>query len=510
MFNQRVRQSILGLAVITVFSMGGVVMAEGEAGVVTKPYLSANIPLDSYIYDYLGKLSGLGYLKMPTGTKPYTRFQVAAWIREIDRAAAKDHDLPDFAAMMLERLRQDLSSELAGEPDKFALREAAVTGRYYNGTTLPEKRTNARFQPLNTNNNGYRLDDGASATATIRVEGSLSPGLFASVTPRYGSGSDTSIESGYIKTHINNLAIQVGKDAMWWGQGLEGSRSLTNNAAPLTSIKLSNIAPVKTGGIFKFLGSLNTTFFYSELESDRAPVKYPSFTGLRMDFSPTSNFTFSLNRLDIVGGAGHMLNRGDFGDFITGRNADKAADEKWNSQCGVDFRWRIPQLHNIQVYGEVYGEDQAHFLGVIPAPSELSELFGVYFPRLSADGSWDAHIEWAHTRQTWYAHTDYAWTYKGNILGDAMGSEANRYYLKLSHWSRNASELSFNFERLVQYAGGSIPQTINAVWLSGTYRLNAVSYLRAKAGVANISNVNFQAGAKDRDYLTELTYVQQF
>ena len=54
------------------------------------PALSGNVPLGSYVYEYLDKLEGLGLLSaMPPGARPYSRLQVAGWVVEMEQALAK-------------------------------------------------------------------------------------------------------------------------------------------------------------------------------------------------------------------------------------------------------------------------------------------------------------------------------------------------------------------------------------------------------------------------------------
>lgn len=294
--------------------------------------LSANIPLNSYIYDYLDKLDGLGYIEdMRIGAKPYTRMQAARWLQQINYGVKHRADLPEYVQAMLQQLNEEFRGELAvlsGKADapKIDLREVALGATYYDGQTVNQQPSTAStYQPLNVNNDGYRFAQKLNETMTMRIEGKPKDNLVVSLTPRFSydddSKADADIQAGYIKTNINNVQIQVGKDAMWWGQGEHGSLLLTNNATPQRAIKLSNIEPVKMHGLLKFLGQSDTTVFYSILEKDRSDIPYPSFFGVRKDFTPSENFTFGMARTSMMGGKGHMLSAGDYWDFLTGENA---------------------------------------------------------------------------------------------------------------------------------------------------------------------------------------------
>ena len=484
--------------------------------------LSTNVPLNSYVYDYLEKLDGLGYLQaMRTGAKPYTRMQVAKWVQQLTITMSVRPDVPPYAQTILSELQRAFRQELAtlkgnAQPHGIALKEWTVGETYYKGKTLSHQATTSTYQPLNINQNGYTYGPQANEVLSLRLEGNVSNHLVVSITPRLSYdnlvNASSSLESGYVKTNLNNVDIQLGKDAMWWGQGSRGSLLLTNQATPQTALKLSNINPLQIRGFFKFLGPTNATFFYSVLESDRSDVKSPSFVGFRTDFAPTTNFTFGGARTSIVGGQGHMLNGSDYWQFLTGHNADTTNTDKWDSIAGGDFRWRVPKYSGVQLYGELYGEDQAHALTIIPLPSDVAELLGIYIPRLSAKGDWDAHLEWAHTNKSWYNHGLYrnGYTYEGNLLGDAMGNNANRYYAKLTHFNPDGSQLALHLERVVQQATTASPQIIDSIWLSMRSKMKNDMFMDTSFGASTIKNPGYTGGNNAHNYIMNVSLTKQY
>lgn len=487
----------------------------------TRHQLSANIPLNSYVYDYLEKLDGLGYLQdMRTGAKPYTRMQVAKWVQQM-AITMNDPNVSPYAHTMLAQLQKKFSQELAtleGQPEQYgiALQEWTIGEMYYKGNTLSQRGTLSTYQPLNTNQNGYRYGPQANEVLSLTLEGNVNDSLVVSATPRMSydklANTSSSLESGYVKTKINNVEIQFGKDPLWWGQGSHSSLLLTDNATPQTTIKVGTIDPLRPAGFFKFLGPTNATFFYSILEDDRSDVHYPSFVGLRTDFTPTTNFTFGAARTSIVGGQGHMLNGDDYWQFIIGHNADTANTDKWDSIAGGDFRWRIPKWNGIQLYGELYGEDQALALKFIPTPSEVAELVGIYIPRLSVKGDWDAHLEFAHTKKSWYDHFLYTngYTYEGDIMGDAMGNNANQYYAKLAYFTVDGSQFALNLEGVTQQATTVSPQTIHSIWLSTRTKVEQDMFMDTSFGVAYINNVGYTSGNKARNYIIGMSLTKEY
>lgn len=483
--------------------------------------LSPNIPLDSYVYIYLEKLSGLGYIpELLPGTKPYTRLQTASWLLTMDADKLESERTPAFVRSMVRKLNEEFAGELATlkdsyPSDTFALREAALEVVHYDGDTLAHQYTDSTYQPLNINNNGYRYGDGLNGSLRLRLEGKIGSAVLASITPRLdlrdGDDADGDLASAYIKTSLGRWEFQAGKDPMWWGQGIRGTRALTNNAEPVVGLKISTVEPMKARGLFKPLGRVGVTAFYGQMTEDRTDVQDPGFFAFRTDMQPSKNLTIGTTLTSIVGGDGRGLSWRDWWHFITGENAN-ASNEKWNDIAGLDFRWRIPHANGLQLYGEIYGEDQATALGFIPTPSKTSELVGVYIPRLSAGGEWDATFEYARTGPAWYRHSVYndGYVNDGNIIGDAMGWNARRYYARLTHYGSDANPISLHFERLDQATSVLAPQRVDSLWVSKRQMLNADSYLTALVGVSFVKNIGYVAGDEQRSYLLNLTFTKKY
>ena len=155
------------------------------------------------------------------------------------------------------------------------------------------------------------------------------------------------------------------------------------------------------GGFFRFLGQADVHLFYGFLEGDRHDraaalgLKHKDYDdagliGIRADFSPTSYFTFGLSRLSMLGGDGNGLDSSDWGHWLYGRN-DDADKDRWDDIAGGDFRLSLP---GVTFYGELYGEDQSHYM-----LSKVAYRAGIYLPKLTHDGSWDMTLEMADTQR---------------------------------------------------------------------------------------------------------------
>lgn len=473
-------------------------------------YVSPNVPLSSPLYGYIEKFDGMGYLKsMPTGTKPYTRMQMAQWLIEIE-AEAQKRPMPQYLADMKKELEQELAEEVkllsGGQADlSVKLKEVGLELGAYDGNTVRYRGPRASYQPLNVNNNGYRYGQDGNLIATAQLSGKLGRDVVVALEPRFSydddQKGDIALTSGYVKTRINGTAVQIGKDPVFWGHGATGSLILGNNMQPLTSIKFSNLEPYTSKGLFRFLGDMNFTVMYSEMESDRTKlneneVNSPSFLAMRGTFTPQKNITFGLTFTSMLGGEGRSLNSRDWRHFVPGIN-DDAANDKWNDIAGMDVKVRIPKWNGVQLYAERYGEDQTHY-----KPAKIAKRVGVYIPRLNNDGAWDMKVEFANTTDAWYTHQLYTngYVYKDNIIGDPIGHDARQYYVNIGHYLNKNSRISFNANYVTMERTAAISQTIKSGWLAYQTKLQDNMFLDGKLGIARISNADFSRGHDETNH----------
>ena len=263
--------------------------------------LSSNIPLDSYLYTYLDKLEGLGYLdELQSGIKPYTRTQVAGWIQRIREKDMINDESPEYIRAIMARLLDEFSEELAvlegaSMPTGVTVKEWSWTVSQYDGEPLKQHPNlpYTCYHPLDSYQSGYELHDGLNSAFTAQVDARLHDNVIFSLTPHLQWDEDDDLsfswESAYLKTRFRNTQIQLGKDAFWWGRGKRGSLALTNNATPFTSIAFRNIEPVRFEHWLKILNKMDYAVVYADLERDRSDVRSPGFFGWRTDFMPTAN-----------------------------------------------------------------------------------------------------------------------------------------------------------------------------------------------------------------------------
>ncbi|MCF0156863.1 MAG: hypothetical protein HUJ85_07465, partial [Veillonella sp.] len=408
------------------------VSAGFASGVGASAPVSPNVPLNSYVYDYVDALYGQGYINqaLPT-TKPYSRMQVAKWVDSIDM---RGHQ-PEYIQSMVGQLQKEFQVELDSIHSGQAIHDVAVknvsmevaaTNSHVRNTVNPT----AGYQAFAENRGGYGYENGLNMNTSVAVEGYQGKHLAFAVTPRFDAGGNkgrVSLQAAYAKTSIGNLEIQVGKEDQWWGPMKTGALGLSNNAQARTGVTLTSVEPIKIGGFMRFLGSVKPTMFYSRLSSERQDRQKPDFAGARIEFMPTESFTIGAGMTSIMGGVGHTLSGRDWGKWFTGKNAEDVDGDKWDSVAGYDVSYRFP---NFELYGSAYGEDQSTSSLGIPSLSEIAWTAGVYVPAIGNKGDWNVRLEGGKTNQAWYnnwAYTD-GYVHKGNIIGDAMGNDSQRIY----------------------------------------------------------------------------------
>lgn len=502
--------------------MKKMMMLAAAAAVMTMPGLAgaeavtADVPVGSVYYDYVDKLGGMGYIdSLPDGARPYSRLQMAKWVLQAEEQA-KTKPMPAYLADELAAMHASFAAEIdtlqgRAKQDDLALRQASLQLASYDSDQSSYKQSakrgdgqpHAHWQPFGHGTNGYDYADGFNAVAKAEVSGNIGHQTAVSVTPRLSFNDDDDaklkLEEGYIKTKTGIVEYTAGREALSYGQGKTGRLVLDNTMKPLTAVQAHLEDDVPVRGFFRFLGKQNYHVFYGQLEGDRedrvksgrTDYDHAGLLGLRADFTPSKAFTFGLMRVSMLGGDGNGLSKSDWRHWLTGHN-DNAGEDRWDDIAGGDFRVRLP---GVQFYGEIYGEDAGGL-----QPTDRGYRFGVYLPQLAKDGSWDMTMEYASTDPAWYVHQKYqnGWTYSGDIIGDAMGNDARKYYLGVNHYLPGENQIGAYVMRTeMDRSVGNHPNVYEAA-LTGRVKLQKNFFLDGSLGLAKIQHADY-AQRSDRD-----------
>lgn len=423
-----------------------ITMGAAEAG--SPP--SATIPLDSWVYPALDRLSGLG--KLPAtlqGTRPLTRNEVVRQIAEAHAAAMSVDRDSETVTAILNRLDREFAADAASPAaDNFVkLRTVKIDYRLRNGEDSiivpgpPDSGTiliRAHQFALEPNSEGIEAAEHHNLFAGFQADARLS-WLLAEWRPLlawHGIDEDADVDlatqSGRVALQVGAMELSAGRQPLWWGEGRHGALILTNNARSLDMLRLTNPSPATLPSFLRYLGPLRMDLFLSRLESDRI-VPEPYFAGLRLNFKPATWLEVGMSRTMTFGGEGRPgVGVGDFLTILTGKNLTRDEDTS-NQLAALDIRLQLPY---VTVYGETGGEDEAGAW-----ISNRAYLFGFYLPQIEPSGQLAARLEFADLSHVdgnspvWYRHGVYrdGYTRRQRVLGHHVGGGARDLILVLEN-----------------------------------------------------------------------------
>lgn len=487
----------------------------------TKLPVSSDLPAGSVYYEYVDKLEALGYVKeMLPGTRPYKRLEMARYVKEAGERS-RQRETPRYVTKMLTQLERALAPELAqlaaedqgGQASAVKVRSLSAEAAWgsfgktdykYNGPA------HSRWQAFSQNRGGRAYSSGLNLDLSAYVSGNLGRYAAVSVSPRLTFNGDdkfsAALDEAYLTSRLGIFNVTAGKEALDWGQGVTGKLGLGTNARPLTMVRVSTEEVPREHGLLAFMGNTRWSGFIGALDGERTEdgthdYDHPYLVGVRSDFI-YPGFTLGMERLSMLSGEGNAFRFSDSWDWLRGENA--YSDDKWDDIAGFDFRWKLP---GVQLYGELYGEDQANYL-----PSDPAYRVGIFLPALTKDGRWDLRLEGAHTNNDWYVHSTYqsGWTYHHDILGDAMGRGATKYYAGLGHYLESGDHLTLNGLYQDMSSADGVTPKMTQVWVSWQHQLNDRDSLTALLGLAALRELDYQKDEKRTDKFVKLLWTRTY
>lgn len=511
--------------------------------------VTGDVPLQSKHYKYVEKLEAMGFITdMPTAYKPYSRLTMAKMLAKVNPEGMQPY-LREYYDEMIKEYSDEIAFLIKTQPlsqvkanhkrhkgkfrqeyhahkysDLVAEKMDVVQGKHFDGNVAlrdvsvelsvqdQDRRdydyrlTNATYQPLHGQNQGYRYGDGINMVGNFTINGSLNNNFAMGITPRFSYDEDEkgkiSLMEGYARTHIGNWGITIGKQALNWGTHSRfAGLSLSDNGPSHTYVKLGLLEPAPIEkGFFRFLGEVDFQVFWSPLEKNRDKY-YKSWKhrddsrfetdscemiGVRLDITPTDTFTFGFERVTMLS---------EFNDKYFNPSDSNVGDLHINDQAGFDWRWKFPGM---QFYGSFYGE---YFHG--GTLRDIGHHYGIYFPQLVKDGSWDLRVEYKNTNDAWYTHSGLAngWSYHEDIVGDPMGNKGTSLNAEINNYWKNGDVLSFRYMDMSQEK--TLPQNrkIKEYQVAYTHKLKENLYLDVAIGLADVKNADHNGKSEKAKYL---------
>lgn len=349
---------------------------------------------------------------------------------------------------------------------------------------------------VNKNNNGDTFDQGHNGRVGIYSALKLWDRVSFYINPEFRTGEDDSelkILHGYGILSLYNLDTVIGREPMWWGPGFHGGLLLTDNAEPFDMLRLTSRNPFILPSFLKALGPLKPTWFLTELEKDRE-IPHAKLMGVRLDFRMRPSFRFALSRVIMFNGEGREgLSSGDWLKILLAddktEHADSGIDN--NNILLLDFSLitgnysGLLPFSGLKFYGEIGAEDSSGN----GWPKEKAFLAGLYVEGPFSLNNTSFRVEWATTAKNkkydaWYNHHIYTsgYTYKGNIIGHHMGTDADDLFVRFEYYTANHSRIGVETD--IERKGIHADSTEKRTWagLDLTYPLSEAFDITAGYG----------------------------
>jgi membrane-associated phospholipid phosphatase len=417
---------------------------------------SPYVPLDSWIYPALDRLTAMGYIHSGfADMRPWTRMECARQVEEASDRVSEDDAEESEATHLFEELRKEFVQEInllgGGGNAEFRVESVYTRGTEIVGKPLtdgdhfgqsiindygrPEEQGFndvsglsgwAADGPFAVYARGEYQHSPSAAALPLSARDAISQADFASLglgsavpvppdtpTPAFDQGRflDT-----YVAMNVSNWQLSYGNQSLWWGPSQGGPMMFSDNAAPLRMFRVNRVSPFTLPSFLGLLGPMRVEAFlgqYSGYQFVLAPAEpagklegqygealnpQPIVHGERISFKPTYNLEIGLSRTTDYGGPGYPLTLHTFfrSVFSTANSNPGTPNKPGARRSGLDFSYRIPGMRNGATF---YAEGLAEHDEISPifGPDVASWLAGIYIPRLPKIPKLDFRVEGGYT-----------------------------------------------------------------------------------------------------------------
>jgi len=454
---------------------------------------SVYVPVDSWVYDAFDRLAALGFLSSAMqGKRPWSRQECTRLLAEVDEALASRAGSNPIIRAQANSLVESLHHEFAREENVYATgntsaqldslyaRTLSASGTVLNdGYHFGQTYAYDFGRPFRE---GTNVISGATASATygslffyLGGEFQHSPSEPALSTPvrNFISTADKTqpppatpfapinqfqLLDAYAGINLHGWLISFGNQSLSWGPGLGGSLLLSDNAAPIPMLRITQQSAADIPGLSRVLGPFSFDQFYGRVEGHKGGSDQPWLYGQKISFKPLRSLEFAYSRTTLIGGAGHPLTSSLFFESLFGRVNAAENSVPGDSRTAIDWTWRLLKLRDwATFYGELEDDDD-----LIPLQNVAKSVIrpGIYFPHLPFLPRWDLHFEYTSSTSPGrasfqnhghlnYWNLDYTdgYTNNGNLLSNTVGREGITLQTWLRYWISPRHTLDFSWKQ---------------------------------------------------------------
>lgn len=436
------------------------------------------VPIDSWVYQALDRLHGLGYLDSAyLGIRPWTRRSIQRMLEN----TSEDETLSSSSEAV--EILAGLEREVGNENDDFSDLSYGCEGVYtriqgiwglplgdsfHLGQTLAND-YGRPYQP------GFNTVDGASGSAEFGRFSVYARGEYQHAPSAAGyspalvktlwnidsvlslntltlptNPAEAAIPAGPIAStdvfrvleanlsyRILNHEISFGKSDHWLAPTVGGAFMYSNNAENIYAFQIDRTEPLYIPLLSRLTGPFRYDFFVGSLKGHANPND-PWMHMEKINFKPTPNVELGFERSVIWGGKGHEpINIHTFLKSFFSTTNVTAATKNSSGDPGArfasfDFSWRLPWLsHWMTLYSDSMVHDD---VSPIDAPRHAGVRPGIYLSRVPGIPRLDFRVEGVNTDPEtsrsnggdylyWETIQIQGYTNKGYIMGDAIGRE---------------------------------------------------------------------------------------
>jgi hypothetical protein len=433
---------------------------------------SSYVPLDSWIYPVLDRLSAMGLIpSQASGLRPWTRDECRRQLLVADDNLASSR-LDSGAARVAQELIASLHRELDTESNgrsTVALDSIYVRNGFIAGTPLNDSFHFGQTwigdygRPYGQGWNSYEGFTAHAGSgrffAFVQGEYQHAPGQAGYSLPVretianldgnplqaasvFSSTNRFRAIEAYAGVRWGDVQLSIGKQALWWGPGYDSPLSFGNNAEPTENFKASLIHPIRLPGVLRHLGEIRGEFVVGKLGGQMYTWR-PWFNAQKLSFKLTDNLELGFTRWSLFWGAGHPITLDSLISNFTSTASlvgQTGAKDPGDRKGGFDFRYRVPGLRNwLTLYADSYSDDDPSPLA---APRRAAIDPGIYLTHVPGLPRLDFRVEAPSTEllgidqggtfiyyndQYHSGNTNY-----GHLLGNAVGRDGRA----IEGWSR--------------------------------------------------------------------------
>jgi hypothetical protein len=352
---------------------------------------STYVPMDSWAYPALDRLSSLGYLDTAFfGLRPWTRLSIVHMLQQTADKIDSDTDNDEARDIYL-ALMKEFSADMEGGRGALHAEFDSVYERALGIGGAAPLTYSFRFGQTIINDDGRPFGSGFNNITGIhlraeagrfslnfRGEYQHAPGYAALpsavlsliprldvITPEDANGVGTrdrfTLLDGTFSYHIWGNEISVGKEEIYWGPGQGGAMLYSDNAEPIYSFRVNRVEPWYIPFISRFLGPIRYDNFLGDLKGHVHP-NAPWVFGDKLSVHPFNDFEIGIARTCTFGGEGYSpVNFHTFFKcfFSAGSSTlSGAKEDAGDRRTSLDFRWRLPYMQKtVTIYTDSNADD---------------------------------------------------------------------------------------------------------------------------------------------------------